>query len=282
MPLSTKSTIWSTSSTPGISCPVMARMTTRAAEHLDSGGHRGVGPDLAPADRALEDGDGIVLRTLVRLAVERGDALVAQRLLDRGPDVVGSGRRVHEVEHRGEHRVQVPADRPGVRWRHLVAVELLHRGDREVFLARPASVDGRLADARGAGHLVHGHAVEAAHQDQGGGCREDAPVCFGVARTAALAAYLGDGWASHRRTHFAGFHAVEHRFACLQGGNFSRNRGISRIRNTTRESCDCVETIPAADRNLRHPEWRSLGPDVGQRRHSRARPRCDFSPLEVP
>ena len=193
MPFSTKSTIASTSSTPGISCPVMARMHDQGAEQLDRGGHRGVRADLAPADRALEDGDGILLRALVGLAVERGDALVAHRLLDRGPDVVGAGRRVHEGEHRGEHRPQVPADRSGVRRWHLVAVELLHRSDREVLLARPAPVDGRLADARGAGHLVHGHAVEAAHQDERGGCGEDPPVCLGVARTAALAAYLLTG-----------------------------------------------------------------------------------------
>ena len=72
------------------------------------------------------------------------------------------------------------------------------------------------------------------------GCREDAPVCFGVARTAALAAYLGDGWScsSQAPTLLASTRSSIGSPA-FSGSNFPEIGGISRIRNTTRESCDC-------------------------------------------
>jgi hypothetical protein len=117
--------------------------------------------------------------------------------------------------------VQVLADGAGVRRGHLVAVELLHRGDRQVLLAGPPAVDGGLADAGAAGDLVHGHAVEAAQQDQRRGRREDAAVCLGVTRSTALAAYFRGGGGAGSGPHGAGFHAAEHRFARTSVGNFS-------------------------------------------------------------
>ena len=91
-PCSTNSTSRSSSSVGGISWPVTARIETRLPRNWTTALDRDVRADLAALDGPLEDPRRTPLRAGVGLAVERGDALVAHRLLDRGPDVVGAGR----------------------------------------------------------------------------------------------------------------------------------------------------------------------------------------------
>ena len=104
---------------------------------------------------------GSITRSLYR-ATSRGIALpraVQQRVLLGVAGVVGVGR-----DH-GEQGDQVLAGRLAARLRQRAA-HRGERGDQQVLLARPAPVQGRLADAGPGGHVLAAHAVDAALADR--------------------------------------------------------------------------------------------------------------------
>ena len=136
-PRSVNATSWSSSSTRRHRPVLMARIASRPPSHCTARRRRCRGAPRRARWRARSRRGSSVSPPLGRGAVERRDAVVAHRLRDgRAQERLALGG-VHEGEHaRGSSRRRSlsiePVSGSGISAR----VQRLHRGDREVLLAR--------------------------------------------------------------------------------------------------------------------------------------------------